>query len=195
MAYETVANLKIYLGIAASDTAKDAILTTLLDVASKAIDNHTLRTFAASTDTTRYFDATRDVDSKRMTVYLDEDLCSITSIINGDGTSVLSTEYTPLPRNRTPWYAIELIRFGNVVWTFDDTPVDAIAITGKWGYSTTPDVVIKQCTIRLASYLFRQKDNSGDLDRTIVGDFGMLLPAELPKDLAELLKTYVRLTI
>ena len=193
MAYETLANVKSYLGIASSDTAKDALLTLILDRATQAIEDHTKRVFEATADSTRYFDAIHDIDHKSLTLYLDTDLCAITSITNGDGTTVTSGQYVVWPRNSTPWHEIRLKRQGGIVWTYDDDPEDAIVVVGRWAYSTGPNSIIKHCTTRLAAYMFRQKDNSGDLDRAMVGEFGMLLPSEMPKDIEVLLRPYVRL--
>lgn len=193
MAYTSLANVKAYLGIATGTTADDALLTSLMASAQAIIDGHCDRTFEASADTTRYFDALCDTDDR--TLYLDRDLCAITSITNGDGATVASTEYTTTPRNNTPWFAITLKRNSDVYWRYDDDAEDAIAVVGRWAYSLTAPADVAQATIRLTAYLHRQKDNAGDLDRPVLVSGSMtILPPQLPKDLVQILIPYVRHT-
>ena len=194
MAYTVLGELKSYLGIAPTTIADDALLTTIIGRAQSAIDAYCDRTFEAAADTTRYFDALCDVDARRRTLYLDEDLCQITTVLNGDGQAVASTRYVTEPRNRKPWHVLRMKRDADVYWTFDDTPEDAIAVTGRWAYSIVAPPDIVHATLRLSAYLYRQKDNAGDLDRPVsIGSNMMLMPPQLPDDLAAMLAPYRRL--
>lgn len=191
MAYTSAANLKVYLGI--SETTDDTLLGTLITAAQAMIDAHCRQTFEASADTTRYFDPTYNVVGR--TLFLDAPLAAITSVTNGDGNAIASTLYVTEPRNSTPYRQLTLKANAAVNWTYTGAPENAIAIVGKWAYSTTAPADIAQVTIRLAAYLYRQRDNAGDLDRAIIGASGILLPAALPKDIQTLLRSYVRLVI
>lgn len=191
MAYTTAALLKTYLGI--SETTDDTLLGTLITAAQAMIDAHCRQTFEASADTTRYFDPTTQVQGR--TLFLDMPLCAITSVTNGNSVVVTSGQYVTEPRNGTPWHRLTLKSDNAVAWTYTSAPENAIAIVGKWAYSTTAPADIAQTTIRLAAYLYRQRDNAGDLDRAIIGTSGILLPAALPKDIQTLLRPYVRLVI
>lgn len=193
MAYTSAANLKVYLGI--SEATDDTLLGTLVTAAQAMIDAHCRQTFEASGDTTRYFDPTCDADGP--TLRLDGPLCAITSVTNGDGNAVASDKYVKEPRNGTPWYALVLKANAGLAWTYTTTPENSIAIVGKWAYSTTAPADIAQTTLRLAAYLYRQKDNqSGDLDRAInLGGGAMMMPAQLPSDIKTLLAPYRRLVI
>jgi len=52
---------------------------------------------------------------------------------------------------------------------------------------------INHWVLRLAAWLYRQKDNSVDSDRAIVTDYGgMLLPSKLPSDVADAALLYRR---
>lgn len=191
MAYANLADLKTYLGI--SGTADDTLLTDLLARAQAIIDAATQRTFEAPTDNTRYLDAVEDVDGPALWVDRAGDLAQITSVINGDGSVVASSEYVTEPRNQAPYYAIRLKADSTVAWTYDDSPENAIAVTGRWAYSVTPPDDIVHACIRLASYLYRQKDNATDLDRPVIAGNVTLLPAQLPADIQSLLAPYRRL--
>lgn len=187
MAYATLAQVKEYLGL--TTTGDDDLLTRLLSGAQRAIEvNRGKRRFEAAADETRYMDYD-DFHVRGRTLYLDYDLCQITQIVNGDGTVVSADDYVTVPRHETPYYEIKLKTGRSVVWTYNDTPEDAIAITGRWAYSVTPDEGVVQATIRLTGWMYRQKDTSKDSgDKVVVGAFGpIVLPSKLPSDVLELL--------
>jgi hypothetical protein len=191
MAYATLAQLRAYLKLGATETADDALLTDLLARAQQAIDTFCARTFEASADTTRYCDADRDVDGYRLV--LDADLCAITSVVNGNGETIAATDYVTEPRNRTPYYAITLKASKGNVWEYDSDPENAIAITGKWAYATTAPADITHACIRLAAFIYRQKDSQNDVDRPLItGDGVTILPSALPRDVQQLLSPYRR---
>lgn len=191
MAYVTTAVLKDYLGV--SGGGDDALLDALIVRAQAIIDAYCHRTFEASSNTSRTFDTVRDVGGDYDEIlYLDEDLASISSITNGDGTTVTAAQYVTEPRNRTPYYAIRLRASSNVTWEYDsnDDPEDAITVTGRWAYSTTAPADIVQVCVRLAGYLYQQKDNAAELDRPIIAGNSTILPSRLPSDLADMLAPY-----
>lgn len=193
MAYCAASDVKAYAGI--SGSGDDTLITALIGRAQRAIDAYCRRTFEAGSDGTRYFDAAANVRGRQL--WLDQDLAQITSVTNGDGSTVAGSAYNVLPYNAVangrPIYALELKGSAGVAWTYEDDAEAAIAIVGRWAYSVTAPADIVQATVRLATYLYRQKDNAGDLDRPVtVGANTTLLPAELPKDLKQFLAPYRR---
>ena len=196
MAYATPEDVKAYLKITSADD--DMLLAALVDRATAIIESPLWcdRKFEARSDTTRYFDARADVDGR--TLYLDEDLCQITSITNGDGDVLTTAEYTTVPRNSTPYYAIKLLSSASLAWEADsnDDPEDAIAIVGRWSYSLAPPTAIKFATIRLAAWLYRQKDTSIDLERPFLAEGGVtIMPSAFPKDVQDLVQSYRRMVL
>ena len=188
MAYASLDDLTTYLGIDDS-TADDGLLTRLLERAQAAVDAFTRRTFEATADATRWH--TLDNVWARQLVF-DGDLCAITSIVNGDGATVAASEYHTLPRNRTPYYAAEL-------WTDSATAWDAdrdgqIAVTGRWAYSLTAPADVTHATVRLAAWLYRQKDNAAADQTVVIGDT-TILPSRLPIDVQQLLQPYRRAVV
>lgn len=189
MAYATLAELKTYLSI--SGNGDDTLLAALLVRAQAIIDAHCRRTFEAAADTTRYFDAEDDIDGDDLVV--DTDLYSVTSVTNGDGTAIASTEYVLEPANHRPAYAICLKDTSSVVWTWSDHHENAISVTGRWAYSLTAPADIAHACIRLAAWLYRQKDTSVEVDAVSVTSGGAVItPSGLPTDVTLLLRTYVR---
>ena len=192
MAYCGVDELKEYLGV--TGATDDAMLLTLLAAAQRTIDSYCARTFEATADTVRTFDSQRDVDGYTLTV--DSDLCAITSIVNGDGTTISNSHYVTEPRNETPYYAIRLKASAGEVWTSTAAgdSENAISITGKWAYSTSAPSDIAHVCKRLAAYIYRQKDNAGDLDRAVIAGNSTILPAQIPNDSRLMLTPYKRLS-
>lgn len=183
MAYTTTAQVKEYLNI--TGAGDDALIARLITAAQSAIDQYCNQPFEATADTTRYFD---DLDLNGSTLYLDYPLVSVTTITNGDGEAVESDDYKLQPRNRPPYHRIITINDGS--WYASEE--DEISITGRWAYSLTAPADIVQACIRLTSFLYRQRDTSADLDRTVITEGVTLLPGALPQDVLTLLANYVR---
>lgn len=191
MAYTTTALLKTYLGI--SGSGDDTLLGDIITRAQAMIDSYCRRTFEAAADTTRNFDPTTDVVNQ--TLWLDEDLCAITTVTNGDSTTIASSEYVTEPRNKTPYHGLTIKASSTAYWTYSTTHENSISIEGKWAYSTSAPDDIVHATIRLAAYLYRQKDNVSDIGgAAVVGD-ATLLPVDLPADIKRTLAPYRKVVI
>lgn len=192
MAYATKAQVKQYLGIPSGTTSEDDLIDDIIDRVQAFVNSYTGRLFEASADTTRKFDAKRDTSDNRLMLTFDHDLVSITSITNGDGTSVTASEYVMIPTNYSPKFAIRFKASANKYWTYEDDPEEAITIVGRWCYSLTAPLDVEQAVIRLTSYIYRQKDNAGEFDRTILAGNSTLLPTQIPRDVLEYLHPYIR---
>jgi hypothetical protein len=195
MAYCAVSDLKTYLGIPTATTTDDALLTALIASAQRAIDLHTHRTFEAAQDSTKYFDADEDVYGLRLdwTPY-GLDLCAITSVVNGDGTTVASGQYVTEPRHQTPYYGIQLKVSSGLFWEYSagDDPENAIAVTGKWAYSTTAPAEIVHVCKEMAALFYKQRDGNADINRAIIAGNATILPAGLSATSTAILKSYRR---
>jgi hypothetical protein len=152
------------------------------------------RRFEVISDSTRHFDALRDVDQGLRRLWLDEDLCQITSITNGDGVVIPVGQYVTNPRNETPYYAITLKLSSDYVWTYEDSPEDAIAIVGRWGYSTAAPADIAQAVLELAAYEYRRRSSSSSADQQVVTASGsVIVPSCVPKNIMAVFSGYRRL--
>lgn len=182
------ATFKSYKDITTS--GEDALIATLLGQAQKMVETFTGRVFEVTANTTRTFDAEKDVDGHLL--YFDRDLYSINTVTNGDGVLVAASEYVTEPRNGPPYYAIRLKGSSTVAWTFSTDAENAIIVSGKWAYSlAAPDDVV-WATLRLTSYLYEQRKNAGDLDRPVYVGAMLMMPTRMPKDVADMLVHYVR---
>lgn len=149
--YATLVDLKSMLGISAG--TDDVLLTQTLTRAQGAIDRYCRRTFEAAADSTRTFEADDDVDGRRL--WLDADLCAVTTITNGDGVVISSTHYLTDPRHGTPYYGLTLRATSAYAWT------GTISIAGKWAYSVSAPDDITQATLMLASFYHNRRGTEG----------------------------------
>lgn len=192
VSYITLEQLKNYVGV--EDATDDVLLWEFILASQKQIDISANRTFAVGSDTTRTMDAIADVEGALL--WLDGDLCSITSITNGDGTTVTASEYVTEPRRATPYYGIRLLSSSGVGWTYSTDHEDAISVTGKWGYSETPPADKVELCLELAAWLYRLKDNrGGDQDRAVIAGNATILPASMPQSIRHGLVQRAKLTI
>jgi len=191
-AYATSTDVRLYLGI--SSTSDNTLITALIARAQSAIDKHTRRTFSSTANSTRYFTVGQDTSGRRL--YLDADLADIGTVTtDADSTSpvtISSTEYITLPRNRAPYYALEIKSSCTKSWDYSADPESGVTITGKWAYSTSPPNDIKHACIRLSAFYYRQKD-AQVFDTTAIPEAGVItVPVGLPSDVEKILRPYVR---
>ena len=114
--YTTAAAVKTYLGI--SSATDDTLIGTLVAAAQSAIDVYTRRVFECSSATARLLDAESDTDPQRQSLYLRDDLCTVTAVVNGDGVTVTAAQYVTEPRDTTPYHALRLKTSTKTAWTF-----------------------------------------------------------------------------
>jgi hypothetical protein len=189
MSYCTPDEMAAYLGL--TESGDNWLLEQLIAAAGTMIERQTGRVFAVEADSERRFNPI--VDCRGRTLYLTHDLAAApTSVVNGDGATLAATDYVTEPRTERPIYALKLLQSSGVTWTWGADPEDAIRVTGKWGYSLTPPEDIRHACIRLAAFLYRQRDNAGDSDRTIVTQAGVVKPLTVPSDIALILAPHVR---
>src|SRR5690606_24194618 len=99
---------------------------------------------------------------------------------NGNAAEVASGNYRLFPRNDSPKWLIRLDESQS--WSVSDGDSE-ISVAGTWGYSATAPADIQHACVRLAAFLYRQKDNSADLDRPLItGDGVTIMPTNLPAD-------------
>jgi uncharacterized phiE125 gp8 family phage protein len=187
MTYCDVFELKSYLNL--QEDSDDALLGTLIASAQALIDRQTGRTFEAASGTRRY---TPTVDCRGRVLWLDADLHSVTSVTNGDGATLAATDYVTEPRTERPIYAIKLLQSSGITWTYGSEAEDAIVVVGAWGYSATAPDDIRHACLRLAAFLYRQRDNAQDAGVGYATPTGVVRAVSMPKDVEAILAPYVR---
>lgn len=207
MAYALLEELLQEMGIDPEEFSDDGLLQDKLDAAQNIIEGVTKRTFEATADEIRLIDCTPDTVQGR-TLYVPYDLCQITSIINGDGSPITVDQYVTEPRLRSvadgasvlpavhdawPWWGIKLKASSRKAWTYTTDPEEAISITGRFAFSVEPPDAIKTATLRLADWLYQQRNDLRDRQESGTSTDGVLLQmADLPMDVQARLTRYVR---
>lgn len=147
MHYATLYQVRQYLRREGADpTVDDNRLIQFINEAVRLIDNYKGRRFDCRLET-RYFDYP---ERRRETIgnysepaligkdylRLDDDLLAVSTLTNGDGTSIASTAYTLHPKNLYPKHKIELVSSSGVTWLTDaeGDKRQVISLTGYWGY-------------------------------------------------------------
>jgi hypothetical protein len=132
--YATLANLKDWLttrgGQQSYDSADDSMIEQVIEAASRYIDSETGRTFYPRVET-RYYDLP---DGRE--IWLDDDLLTVTTLTNGDGTVLTTTYYYLYPKNRSPKWKIVMKESSTYSWSYDGygNTEGVITVVGTWGY-------------------------------------------------------------
>jgi len=188
--YAAVSDLKDVKEIKTTNPPQDSVLADYITAASRWIDNYTGRTFYARTET-HYFDVPKTPRNLR----LDDDLLTLTTLTNGDGTVIASSNYKLWPYNTSPKHEIQILRSANIYWLLSGG-IDweaAISVAGTWGYSSTTPAPIKSACIDIAvnAYGRRHGENTSGIAR--VTSAGVVLtPRDIPDGVKTFLNDYIR---
>lgn len=133
--YATLAEYKAHVtgpgATLSTDSADDTVIGKILESACRYIEDQTgSRTFYPRVET-RYYNLPDD-----SCLWLDDDLCEVITLTNGDGVAIASTEYNLIPRNYYPKHEIRLRDVSTVYFTTDsDSGAEyVIDVLAYWGY-------------------------------------------------------------
>jgi hypothetical protein len=131
--YATLAEFKNFFtargGTPSTDATDDGVIEQLLEAASRFLDAKTGRAFYPSILTRQY-----DAPDGRIILFF-TDVLEILSILNGDGTSVASTEYHLMPYDESPKWALRIKQTSTLIWEPDsdgqyEAVIDINAVEG-----------------------------------------------------------------
>lgn len=190
--YATLAEYKAYHPITSVSATDDGVIEDLIEAASRHFDAQASgRTFYARTET-RYF----SIPSGR-TLRVDDDLLAITTLTNGDGTVISSSDYYLVPRNASPKFEIVLKESASVFWASDSNGNTefVISIAGSWGYATTrPDNINIAC-LEIAKALYsRRTGETMNMVARVTAAGVVLMPQGTPDWVADVIASYRKRT-
>lgn len=188
--YTTLAKLKPLMNITSTSTTDDTAIEDMITQASRIIDQNTLRTFYARTETHYY-----DTPSGASLLIYDDDLLAITTLTNGNGVVITSSQYKLYPLNVSPKWEVRLLASSGISWhvsTAGDRD-GAIAIVGSWGYSaSTPADIEAACNdIVVTAYHKRYGENTTGA-ATITGAGVVITPKDIPDSAWKTIENYRR---
>lgn len=193
MAYCTVEQVR--REIITEKSADNDLIGDAITQASDWINRYTKTTFEVGKDSTRYFRIDKSVDGRLLTIA--QPLCALTSVTNTDGTVIDSSDYQIQPLN---WQVegnlitgVTLKRSVSVRWKRTRYPEeDLIAVVGRWGYSVDVPPLIERAAIRLATFMYKQRE-SGVLDTVAIPEAGIVqMPAGFPKEVRLMLRGFIQ---
>lgn len=174
MAYPVLADLKAWLGISA--TSEDTTLTTLLNSAVAFVERYTGRSFVAAAGTREFPVRPPFVSKDRFRLWVAADLINVSTLVNGDGTTLSSGDYyLESPNMQPPYNVIALERSSATV--FYSTNGDRISVSGDWGYSANcPDDVFG-VILSICAEEYRRKVSGGGTVNVASRSSGVVLAA------------------
>jgi len=198
--YITLQEYKEYARITTANAVDDGVIERLIESASRqfeALIPLGPRTFYTRTAETRYFNcpyATND----NLLLWLDEDLLSIDAngLINGDGTVIPATEYTLLPRNTPPYFAIHLKRSSNIRWEPDEDGEfeGVISVKGSWGYAATAPADVKEAVSLMVKSAYSRRTGENQSTTSLATAAGVVItPEDIPAKVKQIANSFRRL--
>jgi hypothetical protein len=187
MAYSTRANVKTYLGIAPTDTSRDAVIDLLIPLVTYSVDTWCRRSLATRTET-HYFDW---VDSFR--VWLDDWLQTVTTLTNGNGQVLVeNTDFIKYPPQGPPYRYLEIKRNAGKLFLWSGTVQRAISVLGVWGQNADKQALAGHATNIWISALLTRRGFEG-ISTTRIEDISTAFeppdPASPPADVVKVLKS------
>lgn len=181
-----------------SKPADDVFIERLIERCSREFDGDTGRWFYSS-EQTRYFDL-----PKGRSLKVDAPLLGVTTITNGDDTTIEATEYRLFPLNGINHDEIRLTQSTGVVWQMGsggDTE-GVITVRGQWGYvdrsATDPESMAailnsKAAVLALALAVYKRRYGVGtDGVATVTGAGVVITPRDKSPEYLAIVERYRR---
>jgi len=185
MAYTTLSAFKSFAGFDADEgDDDDDMLNAMIASATTIINNYTGRVFEVEAETDQDFTTLRGMETNRFSgnkLYFYEELADEASAITDSPT------VSYIPENGPPYYGMYMTAGS---WAYP-----TVTVTGYWGYSKTPPPAIEQACLRLALWLYNQKDITASNSAVITPEGQVLLPSGLPNDVVTMLKPYKKVVV
>lgn len=187
----TLAQVRAFLQKATTDTAEDAVISTMITRASAAIERFTEREFTPTTGVTRTFEA----DNLAYLSLAPYDLRSVTSVqVDTDETAVTlsASEYRLAPRPN-PDGVYTAIRMAPLTAPTGDWVNRQVQITGDWGFASVPEDVCHATVVTVAEWMRRDVQSFTTVYNLEAGF--MERPEALPKAVVGVLSRWKRMAL
>jgi hypothetical protein len=206
--YCTLAEFKAYgLSKAQTSIADDATICLLIESASREAE-HVMRRTYFTTAGIHYFDTPLANQTPPIGNYLTsptnptdtilfyDDLQSLTSITNGDGSVIPSTAYILLPYQGAPYFGVRLRPTAGIAWnTNQGDPLGAIQVSGDWGADTVPDADLKEAVMMVVKEAYNRRSGENMSSKSILTPGGVIVtPDDIPEKAMETFLSHRRVS-
>lgn len=125
----TLHDIRQHLNLADTDTSSDDNLLKALQQASHILESLTNRRYCPAIES-----RIASVDTNHPTeLILPDDLLALSAVTNGDGSSISLADVQTVP-NHADWSASVLYLINGESFTYSESPINALSITGTWGW-------------------------------------------------------------
>lgn len=188
--YATLAEYKTYQRITSTDTTDDTFIEVAIESASRWIDRESGTRFYTATETRKY-----DIPKDNLPLLLDQYFSAITTVTNGDGSTISVGNYVTLPANSLPIWGLSLADRTGASWALSGTTgtIQAISITGSVGYSASAPKDIFLSCMEIAKALYSRRFGENLTMKTVITNAGVVqIPDGVPDWAAETISHYRR---
>lgn len=184
MTYPVVAQLALHMGRSLDSPRDDDVLA----AARAFVERYTDRVFVAVAGTKKFRSPHR-IGLRYLQLRCD--LCTITSITNGDGTVLSAGDYFTHPSDTPPYDHIEIEKSAGIYWVLDQP----ILIEGTWGFSVDCPPDISYAILEVAASYYRAQVTGGAMRVTTLRQGGHISEGtSLSDKIWSILNNYRRVT-
>lgn len=193
-AYPTKVNFKTWVGI--SGASDDTLLDWLADGAAAFVERYCGRSFVdAAAQTVKVLPEYPNLlgKYKRTLLIKSDDIVSITTVVNGDGVTVSSDDYTLHPLDGPPYYRIELHADSGLRWWRGSDGAGVVTLTCTTGFAENVPDDIFLAILKLMSHEYRARSSGGRGMVQTATRAGLIIePGKVPPDIIVTLNLYRR---
>lgn len=133
--YFTTRDFKMYQATESLDAKDDLVIDSIMEQTARFIDEYTGRRFYPRIETQLY-NAPLNKWVDKNTIYFRDDLLALTTLTNGDATTIASNNYYLDSVNNPPYWMLKLKSSSNIMWQPDANGdyEQTISVSGVWGY-------------------------------------------------------------
>jgi len=177
MAYPVLADLKTWMNV--PDTTQDTPLTSALNASIALFEKTTRRTFVSASAARTFLARDPWVKRKGQQLNFFAECTSITTVVNGDGTTITAGQYWALP-DPAPFEYIELLPSAGLYFTGVNTTSARISVTALWGYSVDVPNDVRLAMLELARGLY-ESSKQGQGGQVVQTSMALsVIPAGMP---------------
>lgn len=185
--YITVDDVKTFGGL--TGTTYDVRLALLIPAVEAAIESHCRRWFYAKTMTRQYdaqdyirtlygyipdsHDARYVEHRSDKKLWLDADLIGVTTLLNGNGLEIPTSEIILYPLQGPPYRWIEIKEHSNYSFTYTNTPQAAYSVTGSWGDTRASSLELVKTACKAWTMMMVNDDFGQGISSKSIGDFSV----------------------
>ena len=189
--YCTLAQYKEYARVTSTDADDDALIESMIEDASRLIDQETGVKFYTAAVTLYYnYPKSRKLKFGKW-------LTAVSSITNGDGNTISSSLYNLLPYDGPPYHSVKLLDTSSTYWLPSNAGSyeKCITVTGTEGYATSvPSHIYIACMDMVKNAFNRRLGKNTETTELITASGVLVSPVDIPRAAYRRFRSYKQRT-